>query len=496
MLGLWDGSLMKRLLAILLFATCAHAGITVGTSFEGTVGTTSSPGVPSDRDHPDDSIAVGPSHIMHCTDQGIEIFNKTGTSLQNYSWSTFYGAATLQPANTGHPTLGTVNDPYCVYDPHRSIWYVAHSANATYIFYSTSNDPTSTWNAFLCPGGDTGDLTMKVAPDKNGVYVVWSLTSATTPSSPHNLTALVAFPITGGTIDIANVNSVSRNLPFELRPVYDANASKASNAAEMFIAHNCDTSNNDPGNGTPDYCTTTQNWTNPLKIVTIKGTWSGTTFTLASAAATVTSTSQTYNIGSNSACQQNGSTTIKEREDHRFHNAVSSPDSTSIYAAMGSQISSHCGAFWFQVQVSDGSILQQGTISDGSNDYSFPSVAVDSQGNLLIGVTRSSTTEYASSYAFGRLTTDTVNILQGPTLVYAGTQVYACSLNPVGWGTYQTSTIDPSSTLKIWTVSGYGGSATACIWHNRISQLQIAAASNTPSTMSGTATISGVSTLQ
>src|SRR5205814_9195117 len=57
------------------------------------------------------------------------------------------------------------------------------------------------------------------------------------------------------------------------------------------------------------------------------------------------------------------------------------------------------GIRWYQINDSTNAIIQQATIGDLNHDYFFPSIAANQFGDVVIGFTRSSSTEYASAYA-------------------------------------------------------------------------------------------------
>lgn len=82
-------------------------------------------------------------------------------------------------------------------------------------------------------------------------------------------------------------------------------------------------------------------------------------------------------------------------------------------------------------------------------DYFYPSVSVDAQGNMFMVFGRSSTTEYASMYATGMMTTETT--IEAPILIKAGQ-----GLSKDGrWGEYNGIHTDPSNPGAIWMYCGW-----------------------------------------
>jgi hypothetical protein len=166
------------------------------------------------------------------------------------------------------------------------------------------------------------------------------------------------------------------------------------------------------------------------------------------------------------AIQPGGSPAIRGVENHRFFDVFASGG--SIFSSQGSQINGRVGLEWFEVRVSDGALVQQGQLADPSYDILFPSLAADSNGNIGIGFTKTSATEFPSVYLSGRLSTDPLNTLMTPVLATAGTAGYSCPPNsPVGWGTYSSTMQDPSNPLTLWTFQEYANTASNCQWATR-----------------------------
>src|SRR5262249_4070992 len=61
-------------------------------------------------------------------------------------------------------------------------------------------------------------------------------------------------------------------------------------------------------------------------------------------------------------------------------------------------IDAPCGILWYEVQVSDGALLQEGFVDDPDCDYLVPALAVDGNGNVGLGCTRTSAKEFPSVY--------------------------------------------------------------------------------------------------
>jgi hypothetical protein len=59
-------------------------------------------------------------------------------------------------------------------------------------------------------------------------------------------------------------------------------------------------------------------------------------------------------------------------------------------------LETHPGILWYEVRVSDGALLQEGLVDDPTCDYLNPSLAVDRDGDVGLGCTRTSEKEFPS----------------------------------------------------------------------------------------------------
>lgn len=125
------------------------------------------------------------------------------------------------------------------------------------------------------------------------------------------------------------------------------------------------------------------------------------------------------------------------------------------------------GILWYEVRVSDGVLLQEGLVDDPNNDFIAPSLALDAQGNIGIGCTRTSASEFPSVYIMLHATSDPVNTMRPPVLALAGTAPYINSkASPygIGWGNYSSTGIDPVNPLRFWSFQEYANSTTDAQW--------------------------------
>ena len=404
--------------------------VTILTSFDGASG-------PGYKDHPDLGGAVGPNHVVDFVGSAFIVRDKhTGAVLLEMTQDAFWQAAGV--------TTATLNDPRIVFDPLAGRWYAVTAGPYDFLAVSTDDDPTHPFRAVTLSTAVSGDLLARVGFDRNGVYVCSY--GGTMDSICFAIPKADAAWTGSGGPSLANMTTFA-GLAYELVPAIDLDASKPADAPEMVLTRQG-----------------AQNATDlPLTLVLQRITWSGTTASI-SAPQTIT-TPLSYTTPADVPQPGSGAPLIKGRENHRFFDVFASGD--SLYAAQGTQVGTHVGFNWVQVRASDGVLLQASAVSDGASDFLFPSVACDAAGNLAIAFARVSTTELPSVYVATRFSTDAPGTLRAPFLLQPGTAPYACSTNPVGWGTYTSTMRDPSDPMVLWTFQQYGGSAVACEWSTR-----------------------------
>lgn len=83
----------------------------------------------------------------------------------------------------------------------------------------------------------------------------------------------------------------------------------------------------------------------------------------------------------------------------------------------------------------------------------YPAVCADASGNMFMTFSRSSSTQYASMYRTGMLTTDAT--IQASALVKAGV-----AANTSGrWGDYSAIAPDPSNSAAVWLYGGWANTS-------------------------------------
>ena len=113
---------------------------------------------------------------------------------------------------------------------------------------------------------------------------------------------------------------------------------------------------------------------------------------------------------------------------------------------------------WWQIST-NGTILQNGRLDDPSATVfrAYPTLAINSRGDVLMGYSEYSASTYASAYYTYRTPTDTANTMEPESLLKAGEAPYSKNFGGAEnrWGDYSNTVVDPSDGLTMWTIQQY-----------------------------------------
>jgi hypothetical protein len=397
---------------------------------------------PGPKDNPDNTGGVGPSHVVDCTDANI-VFHakKTGDVLRRMTQTEFWKNA--QPGFT----LPKLNDPRMIYDPLAARWYTVVQAQSGppygFLAVSLSADPTEGWRGVQLPM-TPANLGMKLGFDKNGIYITYIVMTGDT----HTMHGCLALPkddaIAADGPRLANVQSFA-NLEIESFPATDIDPNKPADATEPLL-------NREFGNSFS-------------KMYLYKLTWSGKTATLSKAQ--IIPLGRTYQSPNGASMR---GLAVQPAQGHKLR-ADEARRTTCVYAHGGSifscnaakdSLDSRCGVFWCEIRTSDGALMQEGFVDSPDCDYLVPSLAVDANGNIGLGCTRTSATEFPSACVMIHAAGDPKNTMRTPVVAVKGTSVFRSDRrNTYGlpWGNYNTTCIDPSNPTVFWTYQEYATSS-------------------------------------
>jgi hypothetical protein len=429
------------LLALLLASAPAYGEeVEILATFPGASG-------PGPKDCPDNAGAVGPDHVVDFTNAKVVIHDKrTGQVARQMTQTEFWKAA-----NPGFD-LPVLNDPRLLYDPLSGRWFgvVAElrERSVGYLAVSETSDPTEGWRGGVLPMIPT-DPGMKLGVDRNGLYIAYYVLTG----NIHTMMSVHAIPKADATAvggpSLAHLQTFD-NLEIECFPATDLDPGKPADAPEVLL-------NREFGNSFS-------------RLHMYKITWSGNAARISGLQ--VIPLSKTYQ-SPNGASLQN--LAIQPAPGGRLR-ADEARRTTCVYAHKGSlfacngakrMIDSRPGIFWCEVRGSDGALLQEGFVDDPECDYLIPTLAVDANGNVGLGCTRTSEKEFPSAVVMMRAAGDPRNTMRPPVLAARGTTVFASSRKgPYGtqWGNYNATCLDPSDPTRIWTYQEYATSVEVDRW--------------------------------
>ncbi|WP_218082032.1 IPT/TIG domain-containing protein [Anthocerotibacter panamensis] len=415
---------------------------------------------------PDIDTAAGPSHVIGVVNTTIEIFTKTGTRLSSQSLQNFF--APLTPIT---PTF----DPKVVYDQYSGRFVVvtleqtdtafggASNTSRILLAVSQTSDPTGPWNFFAVNsvvnigGIDRWTDFPGIAVDEEAIYITGNnFTFGTNAFAGVRMWIVPKLPFyTGGTASatLYDYVALSGGVATTAQPAqtygptppgfgtYLLQYSGLSDGTNRFLSTiRIDNPLNNP--------TFTANFIGiGLNTVVDNGTFPG-----------VPQLGTTRRLASND--RRISQTPIWR--NNKLYGAASTlppvgPDAGQVTAR------------WFIIDTPlvtnfDETLADTGAI--GGEEIApgtfttFPSVSVDSAGNLAVSFAASAPSIFAGSYFTGRLASDPPGTTQPAGVLRAGQDFYIRTFTTSTtatsrWGDYTKMSLDPTDERTFWTYNEY-----------------------------------------
>ena len=169
--------------------------------------------------------------------------------------------------------------------------------------------------------------------------------------------------------------------------------------------------------------------------------------------------------------QPDGTTTLKNI-DNRLGATVYEVNGIA-YGVQITQVSGRSAIRWYRIAAATGLLLESGTLSEPGVDYSFPSIAANEAGIVMIGFNKSSATEFVSSYAVAGETVGGVTTFGIPMLLKAGVANY--HYFPVNglsrWGDFSSINVDPTDSNVFWTNQEFVSAPD--VWSTQITAIRV-----------------------
>ena len=386
---------------------------------------------------------VGPNHVVDFTISGFAVHDKaTGAVLRHWTQHEFWKR--VEPAGTLDPQA-EANDPWMVYDSTSGHW-IATAAGThpgdSFLAVSTSSDPTQGWRGAQLPLPKV-DPGLKIGVDKNGLYI----SCANGASDPTQALDLYAIPKADAIAPNGPILTSAQHLPkliYAAVPAVDLDPDKAGDAPAVLL-------NNEFGGPT---CS---------KLFLYRVTWKGQKAAI-SAAQTIP-LSRAYATPRMQGVQPEDGVKLLQAGGRR--NNCAFVRGGSVFGCNGAQrtATSRPGILWYEVRIKDGALLQEGFVDAPDCDYLYPSMAVYGKGNLGIGCTKTSETEYPSVCVMMRSAGDLAGTMRPAVVAVRGTKVFRYDgVSGMNFSNYSATCIDPSARDLLWTYQGYSASSQDRQW--------------------------------
>ncbi len=378
---------------------------------------------------PDTMGAIGPDHFMEVINGNVSIFNKiTGSRISSVALVDFFA-----PVHTEDIPF----DPRVLFDQHSGRW-VAMAADCrcdpnTIVFaVSRTADPTGDWFLVGFPAGGFADYPT-LGVDEDAIYVaaafvnrLWVIEKAPLLADPPALGAITAFPV-----------SVSG----ALHPAHTWGA---------------------PG---VEYLVQTATSTT-LRVFEVHGPMSSPTLV-------DRGTLPVPAYSSPLDAPALGSTTpisVGSGAGSRLQNALYRDG--SLWTCHTILQGGRDACRWYEIDPVNMSLVQSGTVADGTLWFYYPTIAANAAGDVAMGFSGSSAAQFVAAYYTGRYAGRAPGTMAPAALLKPGESTYTV-LDTSGrnrWGDYSHTTLDPEDEMTFWTIQEYAGSP-ADNWGTWVGQL-------------------------
>jgi hypothetical protein len=411
---------------------------------------------------PDTHGSVGPNHVVTMLNSQVKIQNKTGGQISVVTLNQFWSAIP-----------GGKFDPRIHFDATSGRWLASCDAtpdslnNRLCFALSASDDPTGVWTFYSFNGNNGGtDSTWADFPTL-GFNTTWVAITA-------NMFKVKAGTFQGSKMWVINKSSVLSGGAIQFSTFqtgWDATLGGGVRGASIMPCltyGGTDTLYLVDVSGYIDSGDTTA----LVRISRIRGTatspiWEAVPGSFYGGATGLFRANNNFGFVSLPATQL-GSPIGLDVVAPRVMNAVfrngaiwcahsaSLPPKTSVAATRMS-------AFWYELSPASAQfpIIQSGVIDGGPGvHHIYPSIAVNSQNDAVLGFTRTDATRYPEAAYTGRRG-NAVPGTMGTTQAYKQGESFYTKFGTTGkknrWGDYSNSCVDPSDDISLWTIQEYAG---------------------------------------
>lgn len=378
---------------------------------------------------PDTHGAVGPNHVLTIMNFRVIIQDRSGTTLSDVDLDGFFGSV-IPPGNDGF-------DPRAAYDTLANRWIVTcptgvgFTGNSTVVLaVSQSSDPTGAWNFYSFPSDPSG---LRWS-DHNGVGFnsKWIVIQAnmvpfdgTGADARQHFFALDKAALYAGAATARFTMLVGDGWQSTPAVTYDA-----AEPDEYFLETQC---GNCGGTGLMRLRRITgaigAEVLQDFASITVPQPWAGGLFV-----------------------PQRGSEQLIDFAPDWIQNVVVRNGSiwATHHVGLPADAPTHNAIRWLEITRGPVAIRQLGTLEDvtGLRHYGYPSLTVNIENDVLIGYSRTSTSQFVSANYAARDASDPLGTLREDTLYKVGSAPYDAGR----WGDYSNTVVDPVDNRTMWTI--------------------------------------------
>jgi uncharacterized repeat protein (TIGR01451 family) len=404
---------------------------------------------------PDTDGTVGDDDVMTTLNTEVRITDRTGAQLARQSLDSFWSTLSNPSAF----------DPKIEYDPFNDRWIFACTANAQLgsssmlLGASDTSDPTGAWHLYRFDADGTN--TNWADFPSIGFNKNWVVVSA-------NMFPKAGAGYAGGKLWIVDQADLYAGLATPTTSVVNTGTDAFTQAPAV----------------THDTTTNTEwlveDWfggTGELRVSSITGTGPSPEY---NEGVSMPTSPQTWNDAGGIIGRQSDSTQKIDTGDSRI-GTVHYRDG-SLWFAQGiflpTDSPTRAAAQWWQITPDTGAIVQRGRLDSGSSTgrfYTYPSLAVNADEDVLLGYTRMASDQFASANYAWHDHTDAPGALRSDTVLKAGEASYFKDFGAGEnrWGDFSHTVVDPLDDTAMWTVQEYaetpvGGSDRWGVWWGEI----------------------------
>jgi hypothetical protein len=423
---------------------------------------------------PDTQGDVGPNHYIQAVNTSIGIYNKSGSQLAAFTFDTlFTGTGTSCDADNN-------GDPVVIYDRISGRWIVADfgwtntGSGPYYMCFAVSKtaDPVSGgWWFYALRADDSSHPWLndypKIGAWHDGFYMTANMFDCLTSTcSSASYKGVRVWAIRRDEM----INGQALNV--QLADLGSAYYSLLPSHANLAT----------PPAGTPNYMmsaqTSTAMYTWKLAIDFNNVANSTLTGPLSTSIASWSTPSNVPQLGSSITLDTLGDRLMAQLQWTNIGGT------TALWATQSVSTSSRAGIRWYEFRNLSGtpSVFQSGTYSPDSTHRWMGSLAVDSQGNMAVMYSASSSSINPQIRYAGRLAGDAAGTLgQGEATLIAGT---GSQTTYNRWGDYAAMSVDPTDGCTFWFTTEYYIS-TGTNWQTRVGAFTFPGCSGGPTPTPG-----------